>query len=138
MSIAITQKQFIKNLLNREKGKIILGSLGTISNDLEELDNGNNTIIKIRGAMGVILGIGLGYAMNTKKKVIVLVGEGSFLMHLGSIATINKYRPKNLKVVILNNGKYASCGGQKNNYDYLFSDDGKCLSPRIYQVSKVS
>lgn len=125
----MTQKQFISNLLKRNKDAVIIGSLGTISKDLE----GTNAI-RVKGAMGCVMGIGLGYALNTKKKVIVIVGEGSFLMKLGSIATINKYRPKNLKIIILNNGKYASCGGQENNYESLRSNDSKYFNCRSYKV----
>ena len=114
----MTQKQFLLKLLKENKKTIIIGSLGTISKDLLELDNKQNCIIPIKGAMGCSLGFALGYAMNTKHKVILLIGEGSLLMKAGSISTINRYRPKNLKVIVLNNGKYASCGGQKNNFKY--------------------
>lgn len=130
----LTQRNYISQLYKKNKDAIIIGSLGTISKDLTDLGIG----ISIRGGMGMVMGIGLGYALATKKKVIVLVGEGSFLMKLGSIATINKYRPRNLKVIILNNGKYASCGGQKNNVQNIFSNVLSYLPPRIYQVLKVS
>jgi len=113
---------------------MFIGSLGTISKDLTDLGIG----IAIRGAMGCVMGIGLGMALNTKRKVIVLIGEGSFLMHLGSIATINKYRPNNLKVIILNNNKYASCGGQKNNFENIYTNVCASLNKRAYQFIKVS
>jgi len=134
----IKQKTFISNLLKKNKGAIIIGSLGTISYDLQELDNGQNCILPIKGAMGCSLGFALGYAMSVKHKVILLIGEGSLIMKMGSIATINRYRPKNLKVVILNNGKYASCGGQKNNANYILSNVLSHLPPRLYQMLKVS
>ena len=133
----MTQKALILKLLQQNKGATIIGSLGTISRDLLELDNGQNCILPIKGAMGCVMGVGLGYAMAVKHKVIVLIGEGSFLMKLGSIATINKYKPKNLKIIILNNRRYASCGGQKNNYDFI-SNDLQHLNSRTYQVYRVS
>ena len=112
-----TQKEFILKLLKRNKGAIIIGSLGTISKDLVEL--GGKNIIPVKGAMGCCLGLGLGYALNTKKKVIVLVGDGSLLMKMGSISTILRYKPKNLKVIVLNNNCYASCGGQETNFNFV-------------------
>lgn len=129
----MTQRALMLKLLKKNRDAIIIGSLGTISKDLEEIPHKHK--ILIRGAMGCVMGVGLGYALSSKKKVIVIVGEGSFLMKLGSIATINKYKPKNLKVIILNNGKYASCGGQKNNF---IPNDSKHLNSRTYSVHKVS
>ncbi len=113
------QKKFIAKLLNENKGITIIGSLGTISKDLLELDNGKNCILPIKGAMGCCLGFSLGYALSVKHKVILLIGEGALLMKLGSIATIEKYRPKNLEVILLDNGKYASCGGQENTWEKI-------------------
>jgi phosphonopyruvate decarboxylase len=133
----MTQKELILKLL-KNKGSTIIGSLGTISRDLLELDNGNNCILPIKGAMGCSLGFALGYAMGVKHKVILVIGEGSLLMKLGSLSTINKYKPKNLKVIIINNSKYASCGGQKNNYENLFSDDLQFNNSRSYKVFKVA
>lgn len=136
MSIPITQKQFIRALLEKEKGSIIIGSLGTISRDLKELDNGKNTVILVRGNMGGSLGISLGYALNTKKKVINLIGDGSLLMKMGSMATILKYKPKNLKIIILNNNSHESCGGQETNFKY--AKDWVSKFCRVIDVNKES
>lgn len=73
----------------------------------------------IRGAMGCALGIGLGYALNSRKRVIVLVGDGSFMMKYGSMVTAMKYHPKNLKVYIFNNRSYQSTGGQDTTFEAL-------------------
>jgi len=121
-------------LLSKNKDAIIVGSLGTICYDLPDEER----VIKIKGAMGCALGVALGYAINTKKQVICLIGEGSLLMHLGSLATINKYKLKNLKVYILNNGVYKSCGGQQNNFNSLFSNDLQLINRGTYSVHKVA
>jgi phosphonopyruvate decarboxylase len=83
----------------------------------------------IAGAMGCVMGTGLGYALASKKKVIVVIGDGAFLMKMGSIATILKYKPKNLKVYILNNRRHASCGNQATNFKYI-----KKILPKQFQV----
>ena len=95
----MTQKEYLSSLLKRNKEAIIVGSLGTISYDLKEISHKHKIIIK--GAMGCVMGVGLGIALNTDKKVIVLIGDGSFLMKMGSMATILRYKLKNLKVIIL-------------------------------------
>jgi len=113
----MTQKEYLSSLLKRNKEAIIVGSLGTISYDLKEISHKHKIIIK--GAMGCVMGVGLGIALNTDKKVIVLIGDGSFLMKMGSMATILRYKLKNLKVIILNNNSYKSCGGQETNFKYI-------------------
>jgi len=110
----MTQNEYILTLCNDNPNAVIIGSLGTICYDLDRIEHPNK--ILIRGAMGSVIGIGLGYALNTHKQVIVLIGEGSFLMKMGSLATILKYQPQNLRVIIINNSSFASCGGQQNNF----------------------
>lgn len=64
------------------------------------------------GSMGCASGIGLGIALQTKKKVFVIDGDGSILMKMGTLATIGYYQPKNFIHVIIDNGAYESTGGQ--------------------------
>ena len=65
------------------------------------------------GSMGLASSIGLGLAMaQPSRRVIVLDGDGSLLMNLGSLATIGWVRPANLVVVVWDNGLYATTGGQ--------------------------
>ena len=108
------QKEYLSQLCANNPGAIIIGSIGTISYDLTDIPHPNK--ILIRGAMGAALGCGLGYALNTDKQVIVLIGDGAFTMCLSAMATIEKYKPKNLRIIIIDNGKFASCGGQSTNF----------------------
>ena len=64
------------------------------------------------GSMGGASGMGLGVALNTARKVVVLDGDGAALMKLGALATIGAYGPKNLLHVLLDNGVHDSTGGQ--------------------------
>jgi phosphonopyruvate decarboxylase len=65
------------------------------------------------GSMGGASGMGLGVALNTDRRVVVLDGDGAALMKLGSLATIGAYAPKNLVHVVLDNGVHDSTGGQQ-------------------------
>src|SRR5438045_1959535 len=57
------------------------------------------------GAMGGPAMIGLGLAQaQPDKRVLVLTGDGEQLMGLGGLATIAIARPKNLTVVVIDNG----------------------------------
>ena len=64
------------------------------------------------GSMGCASGMGLGVALNTDKKVIVLDGDGAALMKMGTFATVGAYAPKNLIHILLDNGMHDSTGGQ--------------------------
>lgn len=65
------------------------------------------------GSMGLASSVGLGLALaRPDARVIVLDGDGSLLMNLGSLATIGLLRPANLVVVVMDNQEYATTGGQ--------------------------
>lgn len=65
------------------------------------------------GAMGSVSSIGLGLALaRPDLRVIVLDGDGSLLMNLGSLATIGTQRPSNLVHVVFDNRMYETTGGQ--------------------------
>ncbi len=64
------------------------------------------------GSMGCASAIGLGLALNTECRVVVLDGDGAALMKMGNMATIGAYGPANLTHVILDNGVHDSTGEQ--------------------------
>jgi phosphonopyruvate decarboxylase len=64
------------------------------------------------GSMGCASAMGLGIALNTKRKVVVVDGDGAALMKLGTLATIGAYAPGNLVHLLLDNGVHDSTGGQ--------------------------
>lgn len=70
--------------------------------------------VYLRGSMGLPISVGLGLALaNPERRVIVVTGDGNFLMGLGSIVTASFYKPTNLKILILDNKKYFTTGGQQ-------------------------
>jgi thiamine pyrophosphate-dependent acetolactate synthase large subunit-like protein len=65
------------------------------------------------GSMGLACPIAFGVALaQPQRRVIALEGDGSILMQLGSLATIAAQRPRNLTIVLLDNGAYQITGGQ--------------------------
>lgn len=66
------------------------------------------------GSMGLASSVGLGLALaRPDRRVIVLDGDGSLLMNLGSLATIATMRPANLVLIVWDNGEYGTTGGQR-------------------------
>ena len=103
----------INNLNNNYR---IISTTGTISRQLFELrkekKQGHKKDLMIVGSMGHASQIALGIAMNSKKKIICIDGDGSLLMHMGGLATIGRLNLKNFIYVLLNNGCHESVGGQ--------------------------
>ena len=65
------------------------------------------------GSMGHASSIALGLAISQpNRRVICLDGDGSVLMHMGSLAIVGQSHQENLIHVMLNNGAHDSVGGQ--------------------------
>ena len=68
------------------------------------------------GAMGSVSSLGLGLAVaRPDLRVVVLDGDGSLLMNLGSLATIAWVRPVNLVHIVCDTGTYETTGGQASH-----------------------
>ena len=64
------------------------------------------------GAMGLASSHALGLALaNPDRRIIVLDGDGSLLMNLGSLVTIGEAAPTNLYHFVCENGTYEANGG---------------------------
>ena len=69
--------------------------------------------LPVSGAMGKGSSVGLGMALaQPNRKVMVLDGDGSLLMNLGTLVTLSNKAPKNLYHFLFNNNVYAVTGGQ--------------------------
>src|SRR5262245_43424083 len=65
------------------------------------------------GSMGLAVPIALGVAIaQPQRGVIALEGDGSILMSLGCLSTIAMVKPRNLTVIIIDNGIYQITGKQ--------------------------
>jgi thiamine pyrophosphate-dependent acetolactate synthase large subunit-like protein len=91
---------------------IIVSSNGNISREAFHLLP--KPQVYLRGSMGLPVSVGLGLALaNPNKRIVVITGDGNFLMGLGSTVTTAFYKQKNLKILILDNMKYYTTGGQQ-------------------------
>ncbi|MDH5234814.1 MAG: thiamine pyrophosphate-dependent enzyme [Gemmatimonadota bacterium] len=70
-------------------------------------------LVLVPSAMGHVTSMGLGLALaQPARRVIVLSGDGSLLMNLGTLVTISAQAPTNLVVVVFVNGSYEVTGAQ--------------------------
>ena len=63
--------------------------------------------------MGVSMAMALGLALALPQREVLLIsGDGDLVMGLGSLITVVGAKPANLKVLIFDNGRYETVGGQ--------------------------
>ncbi|MBA7466637.1 hypothetical protein ES707_01825 [subsurface metagenome] len=124
----------IRKIVKNIKDEIIISSTGMISRELYAVkDRPRNFYME--GSMGCALGVGLGMAINSKHKVIVISGDASALMSLGTLALHKKLNPQNLKHYILDNSCHSSTGGQPTCSDVI---DFSKIAPNtvVIKISK--
>ncbi len=91
--------------------KLVVTIMGSAAQELYDLGHCGN-FFYLQHAMGLASSIGLGLALSLPDDhVVVLDGDGSVLMNLGTLATLARYRPKNMTHIIFDNGSLLSTGG---------------------------
>ena len=124
----------IRKIMKKVKDEIVISSTGMISRELCAVKDRPENFYMM-GSMGNALGIGLGIAINSKHKVIVISGDGAALMSLGTMVLHKKLNPANLKHYILDNRCHGSTGGQPTCSDAI---DFSKIAPntKVIKVSK--
>ncbi len=141
----LTREQAIKKIVDSlNSDDVIVSTTGMASRELYEYLEYSNTKIAnflTVGGMGHASQISTGIAIkNKKKKVICLDGDGSLIMHLGSMSTIGTTSNINLRHFVLNNGVHGSVGNQLTaglNIDLLKIADA-CGYDYIYKCENLT
>jgi sulfopyruvate decarboxylase subunit beta len=90
---------------------LVVTIMGATAVELQSLGHRPN-FFYLQHAMGLASSTGLGLALSLpKQKIVVLDGDGSILMNLGSLSTMARYRPANLVHVVFDNESLLSVGG---------------------------
>ena len=119
------REDIIKHIIAVSKKDPIVSTTGKASRELFELREQNHQPHQYDfltvGSMGHSSSIALGIALQKpNKKIWIIDGDGSALMHMGAMAVIADQKPENLVHIIINNGSHESVGGQPtvmNNVD---------------------
>lgn len=107
-----TRGEAIAEVLRLLPDALCVSTTGYISRDLfHQGDRAQN--FYLQGAMGHAVSVAAGLAVcRPDHRVIAIDGDGSALMHLGSMSTVGQTATANLVHVVLDNGSYESTGGQ--------------------------
>ncbi|MDQ3944812.1 MAG: thiamine pyrophosphate-dependent enzyme [Actinomycetota bacterium] len=92
-------------------GAAVVTNMGAVASELHSLGHRDN-FFYLQHAMGLASSVGLGVALSRPDlPVVVLDGDGSVLMNLGTLATLARHGPANLSHVVFDNGAFLSSGG---------------------------
>ncbi len=90
---------------------IVVTIMGAVAAELYMLGHRHN-FFYLEHAMGLASSMGLGIALAMPDhKVIVIDGDGSLLMNLGTLSTMARYKPGNLLHIVFDNESLLSVGG---------------------------
>jgi len=102
----------IKKVTNYITDELLIANIGFPARELYDIKDRSENFYML-GSMGLASSIGLGLSLSQDKKVIVLDGDGSILMNLGSLFTIHNQNPQNFILIVLDNSAYGSTGNQE-------------------------
>lgn len=113
----IDRKNFLNCLVTQsDKNVRFISSTGFNSRELFQIridkKQKKDCDFYLVGGMGHTSMVSLGISMNSKKDIMCIDGDGSFLMHMGSILTFTNFGRQNLKYILLNNNVHESVGNQ--------------------------
>nr|WP_295001445.1 sulfopyruvate decarboxylase subunit beta [uncultured Methanobrevibacter sp.] len=102
----------IADIMENIDEELVICNIGFPSRELYEIDDRSKNFYMI-GSMGLASSIGLGLALaKPSKDIVVIDGDGSLLMNMGSLVTVFANNPSNLTWIVIDNGAYGSTGNQ--------------------------
>lgn len=90
---------------------VVVTIMGAVAVELYQLGH-RPSFFYLEHAMGLASSMGLGIALSLPHaRVVVVDGDGSLLMNLGTLSTLARYRPGNLTHIVFDNESLLSVGG---------------------------
>ncbi|MEK7807167.1 MAG: thiamine pyrophosphate-dependent enzyme [Chloroflexota bacterium] len=111
----INNTEAVKVLDRNRSGAVIVPTMNAnnVRFGLPSVSTNEKLDFPLSGCMGKASSVGLGLALALpNRKVMVLDGDGSLLMNLGTLVTLANKAPENLYHFLFDNGVYAVTGGQ--------------------------
>lgn len=109
------RRAFVSRLLAATPDALVVTGLGSAAYDVFAAGDRDRNYY-LWGAMGGAASLGLGLALaQPGKPVVVITGDGEQLMGIGSLGTIAVKQPKNLTIVMLDNGHFGETGMQRSH-----------------------
>lgn len=91
---------------------VVITTTGYTTRELSSMADADNHLYVV-GSMGSASAFALGLALHhPHRRIWMLDGDGAALMHLGNLASIGAFAPRNLFHLVLDNEAHDSTGGQ--------------------------
>ncbi len=108
----MVRREAIVDIMRCIDDELVVCNIGFPSRELYDIEDRERNFYMI-GSMGLASSIGLGLALaKPDEDVVVIDGDGSLLMNMGSLVTVFANNPKNLTWIVIDNGAYGSTGNQ--------------------------
>jgi thiamine pyrophosphate-dependent acetolactate synthase large subunit-like protein len=113
MTPGTDRREFVARLMKAlPEATLVVTGLGSASYDVFAAGDRDRNYY-LWGAMGGSTALALGLALaQPDKPVVVVTGDGEQLMGIGTLATIGAKQPRNLTVIVLDNGRFGETGMQ--------------------------
>ena len=107
--------EIVQSPIYSKGNALLISNIGYCSRELFSVSDRPNNFYML-GSMGLASSIGVGVSlMQRRKEVIVIDGDGSVLMNLGTLATIASSAPRNFHLFVADNHVHGSTGGQPSH-----------------------
>jgi thiamine pyrophosphate-dependent acetolactate synthase large subunit-like protein len=111
----IERRAFVSALLRELPDALVVTGLGSAAYDVFAAGD-RDANYYLWGAMGGAVPLGLGLALaQPDKPVVVITGDGEQLMGIGALGTVAAKQPRNLTIVVLDNGHFGETGMQRSH-----------------------
>jgi phosphonopyruvate decarboxylase len=111
----VDRRAFVARLLAQCPQALVVTGLGSAAYDVFAAGDRDRNYY-LWGAMGGATSMGLGLALaRPDESVVVVTGDGEQLMGIGSLGSIGVKQPRNLTVVVLDNGHFGETGMQRSH-----------------------
>ena len=144
--ISMTREESLEIILRQiPDNSVIVSTTGRTSREIFEIRERNGEphfkdFLTV-GSMGHCSSIALGIAIaKLDRKIICIDGDGSLIMHMGSLSTVGKLKPVNFYHILINNNVHESVGGQETSARFIdMPGMAKCNAYRhVYSVANPS
>ncbi len=109
---SLTRCKAISEIINQIEDEIVVSNIGHPSRELHRLKDRERNFY-LTSCLGHSYTLALGLALSTEdmnQKVICFEGDGGLLMNTGSLSILAHKKPKNLIIILLDNGVLGSAG----------------------------
>ena len=107
--------EIVQSSVYAKDNALLISNIGYCSRELFSVSDKPNNFYML-GSMGLASSIGVGLSLlQRRREVIVIDGDASVLMNLGTLATIASSAPRNFHLFVADNHVHGSTGGQPSH-----------------------